>query len=267
MNLRSVAGILFALFLLPCRLVAQVFNVDREVVPDSSYQSWAFSAGLNIATDKQKNSIFDLSSNAEIDRFFKNNYLLIAAFRNEAVLLGGDAIQNEGLAHIRFRDRDTRKLSWEGYAQYQWNSAWGMDYRIVLGNNLRFKFLEKRKADLYFASGIFQEWEKWNWSGVKPELVSVGAADRLRNMFRLNEYLKYAIKLNDQVDVSAVSYLQFPLKGRFLQPRWHFDTNVFLHVGKHLSFNVSWNHVIDNNRLVPIDRFYYSFSTGLQYER
>ncbi len=267
MMLRLVAGIVFLLLTFPFRGVSQVFNIDREVVPDSSYKNWAFAAGVNLASDKQQNSILDFSSNAEIDRFFKNNYLLIAALRNDAVLLGKNAIQNEGLAHIRFRDRDTRKISWEGYGQYQWNGAWGMDYRIVLGNNIRFKFLEKRKADLYFASGIFREWEKWNWAGVKPELVPNDAADRTRKMFRLNEYLKYAIKLSDQVDVSTVSYLQFPLKGNFFQPRWHFDTNVFLHVGKHLSFTVSWNHVIDNNRLVPIDRFYYSFSTGLQYER
>ena len=266
MMLRLVVCI-FMLCAFPYGGVTQVFNIDREAVPDSSLHNWAFTAGFNLATNKQKNSIFDLSSRAEIDRIFKNNYLLITALRNDAVFLGGNAIQNEGLAHIRFRDRDTRKISWEGYGQYQWNGAWGMDHRIVLGNNLRFKFLEKRKADLYFASGIFQEWERWNWSGVKPELIPNGASDRVRNMLRLNEYLKYAIKLSDQVDISTVSYLQFPLKGKFFQPRWHFDTNVFLHVGKHLSFTVSWNHIIDNNRLVPIDRFYYSFSTGLQYER
>jgi hypothetical protein len=267
MQKRLIVGILFFLSAFHQQSKAQVFNVDREVVPDSSYGKWAFAAGVSLATDKQKSNISNLSSNLEIDRFLNNNYLLIAALKNDAVLVGDDAIQNEGLAHIRFRDRDSRKISWEAYVQYQWNGAWGMDHRIVMGNNLRFKFLEKRKADLYFATGIFQEWEKWNWSGVKQELVPANPLPLRRNMFRLNEYLKYAIKLNDQVDISTVSYLQFPLKGIFLQPRWHFDANLFLHVGKHLSFTVSWNHVIDKNRLVPIDKFYYGFSTGLQYER
>lgn len=267
MSLRLIVSTFFFLSVFHQYSQAQVFNVDREAVPDSSYGKWAFSAGVSLATDKQKSNISNLSSNIELDRFLKNNYLLITALKNDAVLVGSEAIQNEGLAHIRFRDRDSRKISWEAYAQYQWNGAWGMDHRIVLGNNLRFKFLEKRKADLYFASGIFQEWEKWNWSGVKQELIPLNPTSLRRSMFRLNEYLKYAIKLNDQVDISTVSYLQFPLKGNFFQPRWHFDANVFLHVGKHLSFTVSWNHVVDKNRLVPIDKFYYGFSTGLQYER
>jgi len=256
---------LLSLFTFLCmNLQAQIFNVDREVKADSTYQPLSLIAGLNLSSDKQKKSVFDVSSSVELNKIFPNRYVLIGALRNDAVFNGKEVIQNEGLAHLRFRDQDSRRFSWEGYLQYQWNGAWGMDYRYVAGNNLRMKFLEQRKSDLYLGSGIFYEWEKWNWSGVKEPQQQPNRPIIQRTMFRLNQYLKYAIKLSDQVDFSAISYLQFPLKGHFFQPRWYTDANLFLGLGKKISFIIHWDHILDGNRAVPIDKFYYTFSTGLQ---
>ena len=244
---------------------AQVVNVDREVRDDSVHHRWGAFVNLSASSDKQKKNILDVSGNVEIDRYFDNDYLLLGLFRSDAVFSGGEAIQNEGMLHLRYRDRDTRKVSPEAFVQYQWNGAWGMVARYLAGGNLRFRFLEERKADLYLATGLFQEWETWDWSGVKDAAVPPDAAPVSRNMLRLNQYLKYAVKLNETVDFSAMTHLQFPLKGRILQPRWSLDANLFLQAGKRLTFVVHWDHVFDRNRVVPIDLFYYSFSTGLQY--
>ena len=81
MLLRLIVGTLFFLSVFHQHSNAQVFNVDREAVPDSSYGKWAFAAGVSLATDKQKSSISNLSSNIELDRFLQNNYLLIAALK------------------------------------------------------------------------------------------------------------------------------------------------------------------------------------------
>ena len=244
---------------------AQVVNVDREAREDTQHHRWGAFVNLSVSSDKQKNNVLDLSGNVELNRYFENRYMLLALFRNDAVFNGGEAIQNEGMAHLRFRDRDSRKVSPENFVQYQWNGAWGMEARYVAGGNLRLKLLEERKADLYLASGLFHEWERWNWSGVKDVPVPPDAGKVRRSMFRLNQYLKYAVKLNETVDFSAISYLQFPLAGRFLQPRWFLDANLFLQAGRRLSVVLHWDHVWDRNRVVPIDEYYYSFSTGLQY--
>lgn len=246
------------------RINGQVFNIDREVTEDTIYKSWAFSAGLNISSDKQKKTILDVNSNLELNRFFQNGYMLVGAIRNDAVFNGKDLIQNEGLTHLRFRDQDSRRFSWESYLQYQWNGAWGMDYRYVVGNNLRIRVIEIENSDFYIATGIFREWEKWNWSGVKDERQIINANSIQRKMFRLNQYLKYAVKFSDNLDFTAVSYFQFPMSGKFLQPRWFIDANLFLNMFKNLSFVLHWDHIVDRNRVVPIDDFYYSFSTGIQ---
>ena len=195
---------------------------------------------------------------------FHNNYSLISIVRNDAIFNGKSSIQNEGQMQLRFRDLDKRKYSYEGYMQYQWNGAWGMEYRYLIGSNFRMKFLEEKKSDLYIGLGIFKEWERWNWSGVKNVPIPNNAPLINVGVYRLNTYSKYSIKLSDQVDISAISYIQFPLNQKILNPRWYFESNLYIQASKHINFLIHWDHIYDSYRYVPIDNFYYTFSTGIQ---
>jgi hypothetical protein len=244
---------------------AQVLNVDRELTEDSLRKKFDLVGSIFVSSDKQKRNVIDYATRLEGDIYFKNKYLLLALFRNDAVFNGKQTIQNEGMAHVRYRDMDTRKWSPEFYIQYQWNGAWGMEYRNLVGSNLRIRWMEKSGFDLYTGHGFFAEQERWNWNGVKPENIPATASDRLRRMFRFNNYVKLSAKLSDNVDWTTVSYWQFPLNGSFFQPRWFLESNVNIGIGKHFNFIVHWDHIRDRYRVVPIDLFYYTVSTGLQF--
>lgn len=265
MQLRISALLSILFFFQTLCLKSQILNIDREGTDDSTFKKWALIGSLSLSSDKQKNNVLNISSNIELDRNFKNNYSIIAVAKNDAVFNGKATIQNEGQMQLRFRDLDKRKISVEAFIQYQWNGAWGMEYRNLLGSNIRLKFFEKKKSDLYIGTGLFHEWERWNWSGVKnlPEPDNLPTV--LSSILRLNSYAKYSVKLSDRVDISAISYLQFPLYGRFTDPRWYFETNLYIEAGKHLNFILHWDHIYDDRRLVPIDNFYYTFSTGIQF--
>lgn len=253
--------LLFGPFLSSC----QILNTDREGIEDSVFKMWQFTGGLTLSTDKQRSSLFDISSNLELYRNFTNKYFIVGQVRNDAIYSGKSQIQNEGQLQLRYRDNDTRRHSFEPFTQYQWNGAWGLEHRYLLGSNLRMKFFEERKSDLYTAVGVFREWERWNWSGVKKVPVPDNAPEIESRIYRLNTYLKYSIKLSDRIDLSALSYVQFPLSGNFFMPRWYFESNVYVAAGRHFNFVVHWDHVLDRRRLVPIDQFFYSFSTGIQF--
>lgn len=243
---------------------AQILNVDREFTEDSVRKNFDLTANLFLSSDKQKNNLLDVSTSLEFDKYLKNKYIILALFRNDAVYNGNQMVQNEGLSHIRYRDNDHRNFSPEFYGQYQWNGAWGMKYRYVAGANLRVKVIDQTKGDIYAAIGSFYEVEKWNWQGVKSALVPSNPKDIKRDMFRLNTYLKASRKLNKNIDVSAVTYLQFPFQSQFLQPRWFLDANMYIAATDKLEFVLHWDHIRDLNRLVPIDDFFYSFSMGIQ---
>ena len=256
--------ILIILAVLTVRVHAQIVNVDRQFSPDSVFNNWSFTGNFSFSSDKQRNNVLDISSNLELARHFRNNYTVFTILRNETVFYGKKSIQDEGQFQIRLRDRDSRKFSIESYLQYQWNGAWGMEYRYVAGSNLRTKIFDKESSDMYLGTGVFGEWERWNWKGVKPEKVPPDATDITAHTFRLNAYAKYSRKVTEHIDISAVSYSQFPLDNRFLNPRWYMEAKVFVRASRHLSLVFHWDHIYDNRRLVPIDRFYYTVSTGIQ---
>ena len=243
---------------------SQVLNIDREVGSDTVLKKWEVVTGISISSDKQKKNLIDINSNVEVNRNTKNHRVLLGVFRNDAVFSGKNTLQDEGMFHIRFRDKDFRKFSIEEYIQYQWNGAWGLRYRYLGGTNLRIRWIEKKHFDFYSGTGFFREWEKWDWSGVKENLLPLDAQIRSRKSFRMNNYVKVSAKIAETVDFTTTSFLQFPLNGNFWQPRWYIEANLYVNAGRHTNFVFHWDHIIDNKKVVPIESFYYSFSTGIQ---
>ena len=122
----------------------------------------------------------------EIENLLKNNYMFIGLLNYNLTVNGSEVIQNEGYAQIRFRDNDKRKISNESFLQYQWNGTLGMEYRKLIGSNIRFKILEESDIDLYTATGVFYEMEQWNFEGVNDIDTSLFPSSVSRNIFRLN---------------------------------------------------------------------------------
>lgn len=245
-------------------LEAQILNVDRITQNDSITSKWAGFTDVSFSSDKLKNNVLDGSAKFELNHFFENKYFIVGLLNNDFTLNGKEVIQNEGFIQIRYRDMDTREWSSEAFVQYQWNSALGMEYRKVIGTNVRKRFFEKKKLDLYAGLGVFHESEQWNWSGVTNYEQLEATPTLNRSLFRLNNYWKMAYKINENVDISAISYFQLPINRDFLNMRWFIDLNTYIKMSKNLSFIIHYDHTIDNYRLVPVANFYYSLNFGIQ---
>ncbi len=244
---------------------AQVLNIDRNIATDSIIKKWVGFTTLNFSSDKIKKDYLDGSVKTEIVRTFSNDYLFVGMFNYDFSVNGSTILQNDGFLQLRYRDNDKHEWSNESYLQYQWNGPLGMIYRNVVGSNLRKRFFEKKRVDLYSGLGVFYEGEKWNWNGVENEDEIALKPIRDRRIFRLNHYWKMAYKVNDQLDLSAISYFQFPINSEFQNLRWFFDLNAFIKISKKLNFVVHWDHTYDGYRLVPISYFYYSLNFGIQF--
>jgi hypothetical protein len=245
-------------------LHSQVLNIDREGSENESNKKWMYSTNLSLSSDKNKLNLLDISSNIEIENLLKNNYMFIGLLNYNLTVNGSEVIQNEGYAQIRFRDNDKRNISNETYLQYQWNGTLGMEYRKLLGSNIRIKIFEKKDLDLYTGTGVFYEMEQWNYSGVKDIDSSLFPNFIGRNIFRLNHYWKGAFKINDNIDISGVSYFQLPIDSNFTNLRCFFDLNTNVKMTKNSSFVIHYDGTYDNYRVVPISKFYYSLYFGIQ---
>ena len=256
--------LILLVLLTPSILSAQIINIDRENSQDSVTKRWEISTLIDFSSDKQVKDLLDLSIKSSLLTKYSNKYALNFIVNNDIVLDGKSTLQNEGMLHLRYRDLDSRKVSSELYLQYQWNGAWGMISRYVLGSNIRYKIFDETSTDFYIGLGLFYENERWNWEGVEPDITPVDAGEETRQVFRLNNYWKTSKKLSDFADIAAITYFQFPFNQNFLKPRWYFEVNTYFKASKHLNLVIHWDHVLDFAPLMPIDHFYYSYSTGLQ---
>jgi hypothetical protein len=256
--------ILFLFNLLSFFVSSQILNIDRENGQDSLKKKYRYSLNFSFSSDKQKKNIIDFSNTGEFDFVTNKDKVIIFVSQSEFTFNGPSVIENNGFFQLRFRDNDTRAVYPDVYTQYQWNGVQGMQRRALGGINLRFRWLEKKKSDLYTSIGSYYESEKWNpflsaYSFYNDSLNVVN-----RNLYRLNFTTKFAIKIAQGVDLSGSSFLQFPLNNHFLQPRWFFDSNLNFEFNKYINFILHFDHNFDNYRPLPIDSYYYNLSLGIQ---
>ncbi|MEN9303777.1 MAG: hypothetical protein RL264_2206 [Bacteroidota bacterium] len=243
--------------------VAQVLNVDREIESDTTFRRVRAALNFNFANDKQKRNLLDFTNVSEIDFFLKNNYLFILLSNSELAFNGNQVLENNGFFQFRFRDNDSRKVAPDVFTQYQWNGIQGLQNRALLGANARFRWLEKKKSDLYTSLGLFYEFERWNPFLSSYAFHNQGLNIVNRNIIRFNTSAKFAIKISKEIDFAGSTYVQFPLNSRFLTPRWFLDANLHFTVNKHLGFVIHFDHNWDTYRPLPIDNYYYTFQIGM----
>lgn len=245
---------------------AQIINIDRELNSDSIVKKWLFQASASYSSDKQNGNVNDLSTSVEATRFLPNKFAIIAAAQINSTFSNQSTIQNEGFLHIRYRDADTRKWSPEYFIQYQWNAAWGLASRSLYGANIRYKIFDQAGFDLFTGLGLFQQYEVWNWNGV-PNIDLYPNHPNLttENKFRGNSYVKIAKKLASNIDFTASTIHQFNIFELNKNPhwRWYFLAQVNYDITKNFKISFNWDHVYDFKPIIPINNYYYGYSTTL----
>ena len=244
---------------------SQVLNIDREGSEDTLPKNFKAYLGFSFSSDKQKKNLIDFSNSTELNYFLPKKYVALFLAKTDLALNGTAINENNGYFQFRIRDNDSRKVSPDFFVQYQWNGIQGLADRRLCGLNARFKFLEKRKSDLYIGLGTFYEIENWN-PFISSYAYSNGQIQQKvnRELFRLNISVKHALKITENIDFSGISFLQFPINKNFEKPRWFYDSKLNFNINKYITLNLHYEHNLDLYRALPIDNYYYSFTTGIQ---
>lgn len=253
-------------FLIFSKFHTQVLTVDRENGQDTIPKKALFTWTTGLSLDKQRNNLIEIESAEELDIFLPKNNLIILLGNTAIQINGKSVIENNGYFMFRLRDNDSRRISPDYFAQYQWNGVLGMQNRALVGVNSRFKFWEEKRSDLYFSTGLFYEYEKWN-----PDISNFGfdstVSEVTRNLIRWNNSIKMALKIADNIDFATSNFIQFPLNAgtaNIFNPRWFMNASLFFKINKHLNFICNYEHNLDFYRALPIDTYYYSLNFQVQ---
>lgn len=243
--------------------MAQVLDADRAEASDTLEKKVNCIIGINGSADKQKKNLVDGSTIIDFTYLLPQNHILIFKGNSDFTTNGSEFLQNSGYLHFRYRDNDTRSLSTEYFTQYQWNGLLGMKSRKLAGSNLRWMLLDKSyKNDLFLGLGLMYENESWNYKGVKSISDYSLYKDTSVQKVRINQYVKCAFVINDNIDFVLANFIQLDIKD-LLSPRVSTNAALNFKLLKHLGLSINFESTYDFKPVVPIDKFIYSLKMQL----
>lgn len=218
---------------------------------------------LSLEGDKQKQLLLD-ATNAARMQLQKYKELYIAALSYRFTYNGGQDFLNAGYMHLRWRHLYKNPWQPETYLQYQWDNALGMLHRFVTGMNVRHDF---RQRDNIFsaATGLMYENEAWNYKAVDSSLIPKDPLTLNTSLLKSSSYLKWQTKIAANSNAFIAIFYQTPFNNLFQYYRIASNLRLELAFSKHLNWAMTCNTMYDSKPVVPIFKFYYSFSNSLGY--
>ncbi len=138
---------------------------------------------------------------------------------------------DESFAHLRWIHQRSERVAIESFVQFQQNEFSNLLARYLAGGGGRFRLLSRAEDyTLYFGLGAFHEWEE----------IDLGTFAEDHRVWRINQYLSYQQRLNEQVNWFATAYFQ-PAFGDADNHRALLDTGLKVRLNGHLSLRLAYN--------------------------
>ncbi|MEJ8756653.1 DUF481 domain-containing protein [Pontibacter sp. H259] len=249
--------------------MAQILNIERARVEQDSSNYIIGKAGLNFsmfnrnAGKNNPNNFLQLTFNGDVayisakhSYLFLNyyNYLLIN-YDNE---VQRNTVASNGFTHFRINLERKRKLSYELFTQLQTDKARGLDLRTLAGAGVRLALIRRESNNLYLGSGVMHEHETWQ----SPEEDKTIKSD----LPKLTNYLSSKTTLNSHVTIEGIVYYQtgYDKSITTFRNRISGDTNLLFKLNNTLAFKTGFNCTYEDEPIVPVTRFVYAITNGIQ---
>jgi len=244
---------------------AQIINIDKtDTTAYVRKAAWNGNISLDLEADKQKSTLFDASNflNMSLQKWHE---LFILSASDRFTYAGSNNYLNKGYVHLRWRHNYKAQLHPESFVQYQWDDALGMLHRFVAGENLRYNFWHRRAWEMSVATGVMYEDELWNYTAVDSSKIPVPATNQHSRELKSNNYIKWEGKISTTSNISIIVFYQAAFND-FFKPRISGVVNFDTEISKHFALGIKYNGLFDAGPVVPIFKFYYSYSTSLEYK-
>ncbi len=222
---------------------SQLINIEQKRL-NSNEEGWTGNVDFNAKFTQNVNSIWQLSNRVGIQynmnkstHLFINDISFVRSNQNDLV--------NFGFAHYRYTRKimDNKIVSWESYAQIQYNSVQKIRLRTLTGSGLRFNVIQSDSVLLRGGWSFMYEYEETTI----PEFSNV-----LRN----SNYLAFNIKVGKNWSFNTILYYQ-PNLFDFSDYRLSNETSLSHNLTEHISILFNLNVLYDSRppKDVPVNIF------------
>ncbi|GHA58446.1 DUF481 domain-containing protein [Pontibacter akesuensis] len=249
---------------------AQILNVERSRVERDSADYFTGKVGLNFsmfnrnAGKNNPNNYLQLTFNGDVAYVSeKHSYLLLNFYNYLLVNYDSDELRNtvasNGYSHFRVNLLRKRRLSYELFTQVQTDKARGLEIRTLAGSGLRYRLLKRENSGIYVGTGIMHEHETWEDPDEENNFTD-------SDMLKSTNYISAKAALNSNVSAEGIVYYQTGYAEMIDKWRNRVSGDVALQVklNTRLSFKAGFSGTFEDEPIVPVTRFVYTLSNGIQ---
>lgn len=216
--------------------------IKGGIVPDFKFQNL-------------KEDLIEFENTADISFKIGKSSVTVA---NRIVLskYGKNVLLSGGFLYIEYRKVLESKFVLEPFSQFHWSEARGMKFKYAGGSNLRYRIYLSDELGFYAGTGLFYEFERWNYDGVQDILIPTDQKDVVSENIKLGTYMSFKWKTGFKLDFDVSLYHQSKLDKLFISPRLASSFSIKYKFTDNLGLILQYQNIYDYKPIVPIDKLY-----------
>jgi hypothetical protein len=249
---------------------AQILNIERSRVERDTANFLTGKVGLNFsmfnrnAGRNNPNNFLQFTFTGDVAYISElHTYMLFNHFNYLLVNYDNRELRNtvasNGFSHFRVNLLRRRRLSYELFTQYQTDLARGLDRRILTGAGIRYTLYRSDKSTWVLGSGLMHEHESWKDPEEEGRM-------RVADLLKSTNYVSLRSKLSEHVETNNIAYFQTGYDdsiGR-MRNRISGDLGVQVRLVGRVAMRTNFNFTFEDRPIVPVTRFIYAITNGLQ---
>lgn len=269
---KAIFSLFVLLIITQITVIAQIVNIEEGRIGRDSSNHFAGKVGLDFsiynqnAGKNQPNNYLQFTFNSHTSyqsqkhTYFLINYLnyLLVNYNTKSQR---NTVAQQAYSHFRVNFYQAQRLSYELFAQLQVDKARGLQLRTLGGGYLRFRVTkqENKNINLFVGSGFMQEREEW---------FNREQAERLQtsDLLKSTSYISAKMKAHDNIEINAITYYQVGysrLIDRF-RNRVSGEISLGVNLNKVLALKTKFNCTYEDQPIVPVTKFVYTISNGIE---
>ena len=210
----------------------QIVNIeDRRLDHQDSSQLGGY-IDLGASITQNGSNIVTMEASGQLE-YLAGKHLWLVYGNYRQVIVNDNNFINRRVGHARYNYSWKEWLTWEGFAQGQYNERLRIAFRGLLGTGPRFNLSPQANSNVYIGLSYMYEYESW----LDTSIVFSDS--------RVNSYISFSIPLGKQVDFASTNYYQ-PLISDFELFRVSSNSSLQIKISDALSYRLGFSITLDN---------------------
>jgi hypothetical protein len=242
---------------------AQILKVDKGSLLLDSAKVLIGNVALNFdvhnksATSEEEITFVGLKGSSDLV-YLSEKHAYISINTIQYFKSTGGPLTSNGYSHFRVNFLRMRKLSYETYAQVQYDDGRSMPFRFLYGGGIRLRLKESKKISAHAGIGIMNELERWKNISTDNSIIQ-------KQILKTSDYIGATLQLTDYASIMLTLFYQggYDNQDNVFRNRVSSDFQLKIKMTDKISFLASCTLQFEDQPIIPIRKLVYSVHNGL----